>query len=156
MGKILSGARAKLGLVDTSTGVTRFVGTFESISYGFQYDIASAYILGRWTCASLDYTSVEPVQISTSGWRVVDHGPHQDGFVPKVQDLLTSEYLTMVVQDRQTLKAVATIEGVRPGGYSTSIAARQLTQISQSWTGIIVNDELTSNAEPSSSTFLPG
>lgn len=156
MGKVVSGARCKLGVVDPSTGVTRFLGTFESISYGFQYDIQPAYILGRWTCASLDYTSVEPVQISTSGWRVVDHGPHQDGFLPRVQDLLTSEYMTLVVQDRQTKKLIATIEGVRPGGYSTGVAARQLTQVNQQWTGLIVNDEMAVNAEPASSTFLPG
>lgn len=114
-----------------------------------------AFILGRFTAASIDYTSVEPVNCTASGWRVVRHGAHVEGRVPNIKDLLNHEYIQIGVVDRQTLEAVATIRDVRPTGYSSAFAARQLTQMSMSYIGIIVDDESTDNHEPSDSTQLP-
>lgn len=153
--QVMSGARAKIGYTDPSSGITRFFGIFESISYGMQIDVSPVFLLGRWTAAALEYTSVEPVQVSTTGWRVVNHGPHTDGRMPKVQDIMKHEYMTIVVVDRLTLQAVATIKSVRPTSYNTGFAARQLSQMSMSYMGILADDESSDNSEPADSTTLP-
>lgn len=119
------------------------------------YDIQPAFILGRYTCASLDYTAVEPVQVNMSGYRVVDHGPHADGHLPKVQDLLNATYCQLVCVDRQTLKEVAVIRDMLIGGYSGGFAARQLSQLSMSGTGIVVADESSENYEAADAASLP-
>lgn len=153
--KVMSGARAKVGVVDPNNGQLQVVGIYDNFSYGLQYDVSPAFILGRFTAASLDYTSVEPVNCTASGWRVVKHGAHVEGRVPNIKDLLTHEYIQIGVVDRQTLELVATIVDVRPTGYSTAFTARQLTQMTMSYMGILAGDEDTNNAEPADSTNLP-
>lgn len=152
---VLSGPRVRLGRIDPSTGVVRYFGIYESCSFGMQYDVQPVFLLGRWTAAALEYTAVEPVNISCTGWRVVGHGAHTDGGLPRVQDLLTADYQVLTLHDRKTNQTIATIRDVRPTGYSTGYAARQLTQMSVSYLGILVDDELTDNSEPADSTFLP-
>lgn len=152
---VVSGPRCKLGRLDPSSGVVRYFGIFESVSYGLTYDCQPVFLLGRWTAASLDYTAVEPVQVSCTGWRVVNHGPHTDGGLPKIQDLLTADYQLLSIVDRKTHAVIATIRDVRPTGYSTGVAARQLSQLSMSYIGIIADDEDTDNSEASDSVFLP-
>lgn len=153
--KVMSGARAKVGMIDPNTNLLTVVGIYDNFSYGLQYDVAPAFILGRFTAASLDYTSVEPVNCTASGWRVVRHGAHVEGRVPNIKDLLTHDYIQIGVVDRQTLALVATIRDVRPTGYSSAFTARQLTQMTMTYMGIIVDDEDTDNHEPSDSTDLP-
>lgn len=155
MGRVMHGARAKLGILSPSTNTIRFIGIIESISYGMTFDVQPSFVLGRWTCASLDYTSVEPIQINMTGYRVVDHGPHADGQLPKIQDLLNSDYCTIIVVDRQTLKEIAIIQDVRISGFTGGFAARQLSQLSISAVGTLVSDESTDNSEPADSTVLP-
>jgi hypothetical protein len=45
--KVMSGARAKFGIVDPATGKARYLGIFNNVSYGLTYDAQPAYILGR-------------------------------------------------------------------------------------------------------------
>jgi len=151
----MSGARAKVGMVDPNTKQVLVVGIYDNFSYGLQYDATPAFILGRFTAASIDYTSVEPVNCTASGWRVVNHGAHIEGRVPNIKDLLNHEYIQIGIVDRQSLVSVATIRDVRPLGYNSSFAARQLTQMSMPYIGIIVDDESTDNHEPNDSTSLP-
>lgn len=154
--KTVSGARCKVGIVDPSTGVARYVGIFNSVSYGLTYDAQPVYILGRFSPAEIDYTAQEPVNITCSGWRVVDHGAHVEGGVPKLQDLLNHEYLTLTVVDRQNpTRNIATFRNVRPTGYSTTISARNLEEITVTFMGIFVDDESTANAEHPTSIDLP-
>lgn len=153
--KVMSGARAKVGMIDPNTQQLRVVGIYDNFSYGLQLDVAPAFILGRFTAASLDYTSVEPISCTASGWRVVRHGAHVEGRVPNIKDLLHHEYIQIGVVDRQSLALVATVRDVRPTGYSSAFTARQLTQMTMSYMGIIVDDEDTDNSEPADSTDLP-
>ena len=153
--KIMNGARAKVGIVDPNTGLVKVVGIFSNFSYNMQYDAVPAYILGRYSAASIDYVAQEPVSCTATGWRVVDHGAHVEASVPKLSDLLTSEYVQIAVIDRQTNKRVATIRDVRPTGYSTAISARQLEEITVGFMGILCDDESTDNAERFDSTSLP-
>jgi hypothetical protein len=151
--KVLSGARAKLGIM--SGDKVDFVGIFNNVSYGMTLDAQPAYILGRYGPAEIDYTAMEPVRISCTGWRVVHHGAHVDAKIPNLKDLLTHEYLTLVIVDRQTNAAIATFRQVRPVSYDTTINARNLNEITCTFMGILVDDEDTENAETANAADLP-
>ena len=154
--KVMSGARAKFGILDPATGQAKYLGIFNNVSYGLTYDAQPAYILGRYSPAEIDYTAQEPVNITASGWRVIDHGAHAEAKVPNLADLLKHEYLTLTIVDRQNPnKNIAVFRNVRPTGYSTTISARNLEEITVTFVGIFVDDESTANAEDPTSLDLP-
>jgi hypothetical protein len=156
----MTGARAKLGIYNPATGKTKTIGIFNNVSYGLTYDTQPAYILGRYSAAEIDYTSQEVVNINASGYRVINHGPHTEAGVPKLQDLLTADYLTLAILDRQ-LEAnggdgtIAKFHSVRPTGYSTTISSRNLEEITITFVGVLVDDEDTTNTERVGSMDLP-
>ena len=151
--KVFHGARALFQILDPNTGIPQTVGIFDNCSYNMTYDVQAAFILGRFSAAELGYTAQEPVNITCSGWRVVNAGPYQAAAVPHLQDLLLHEYITMQVVDRQTGNPIATFHSVRPQGWNTSIAAKQLETISINFMGLLVDDESGDNAE--SNTPVP-
>lgn len=158
--KIMSGARAKVGVHDPLTGTTRIIGLFSNISYGVVYDTQAAYILGRYVAAEIDYTGVDIVHITASGWRVRKHGVHVDGLLPRVQDLLFHEYLELVVIDRQAEALgeeprIARIRQVRPTSGGGGFTNRQLSEATLSYVGILVDDEDTVNGEHPTAADLP-
>lgn len=158
--KVMNGARAKLGIYDPATGLTRTVGIFNNVSFGLTFDAQPAYILGAYAPAEIDYTSQEPVSITASGWRVIDHGPHVEAGIPRLQDLLTHEYLELAIIDRQREAGgkdgrITKFRQVRPTGYSTTISARQLEEITCTFMAIRVDDESTTNVEGPGAAFLP-
>ena len=155
MAKIMHGARCKIGIVDSTTGQVRYVGIYNNVSYSVNYDVQPAFILGRFTAAALEFTAVEPVSVTCSGWRVVRHGAHVDGRLPSVKDLLRYDYLQIVLFDRQELVPIATIRQVRPTGYSSSLTARQLTEMTCSYLGIPGDDEDVAKDEASDAASLP-
>ncbi len=141
--KIMHGARAQVIL----NGKT--VGIFTNVSYGMQYDIQPAFILGRFSAAELAYTAAEPIGISASGWRVIDQGPFtaSGGTMPKLQDLLTAEDMSFAIYDRQSDKLIMTVVGVRHQGFNTSIAPRALEEMTLSFMGLRLSDETAENNE---------
>lgn len=153
--KIMNGARAKVFLTKPGEPA-RLVGIFTSLSYGVAYDAQPAYTLGAFAPREIDYTAQEPVSIQASGWRVINNGPHIQALIPRLQDLLNHEYLTMTVVDRQTGETIATIVDVRPTGYSTPIANRQLVEQSFSFMGRLMGDETPdSTSDEPTATQLP-
>lgn len=158
--KVMSGARAKVGIHDPQTGETRIIGLFHNVSYGVTYEVQPAFILGRYSAAEIDYTSVDVVNISCSGWRVVGAGWHKEGRLPRVQDLLLHEYLELVCIDRQaealgTTPRIAKIRNVRPTSGSGGFSARQLSESTHTYVGLLVDDEDTENAEHPTAADLP-
>lgn len=158
--KVMSGARARLGIFNPATGRTKTVGIFNNVSYNLTYDTQPAYILGRYSASEIDFTAMELVNITASGYRVIDHGPHVEAGVPKLQDLLTHDYLTLAIMDRQREVqggdgTIAKFHSVRPTGYSTTISARNLEEVSVTFVGILVDDESTQNTERPDSVDLP-
>lgn len=158
--KVMTGARARLGIFNPATGKTKTVGIFNNVSYGLTYDTQPAFILGRYSAAEIDYTSQELVNITASGYRVIDHGPHIEAGVPKLQDLLTADYLTLAIMDRQKEVqgadgTIAKFHSVRATGYSTTISARNLEEVSVTFVGILVDDESTQNTERPDSVDMP-
>lgn len=159
--KVMHGARAKVGIVDPQTGIVNIIGIWNNFSYQLSYDVQPSFILGRFSAAELTTTGVEPVAITAQGWRVVDHGPFQDGRLTNLKDLLFQEYLVLTVYDRQVAagqqpRAIATIRGCLPTGTSSTLSAKQLQESSNTYLGLLMDDESTINAEDPSAADLPG
>jgi hypothetical protein len=147
--KIIHGARAILNVGSTPVGI------FTNVSYGLIYDAQPAYILGRFGPVELAYTGQEPIQVTASGWRVLNHGPHSvDVQVPKLQDLLLHNDITLSISDRQNpTQNLMSVTGVRPTGYTTTISSRQLQEITVTFVGLVLNDESASMSETSAAVF---
>jgi len=153
--KVLHGARAQLMIVDPNSGDSKPVGIFNNVSYSLVYDTQPAFILGRFSPAEIGYTAQEPIQITATGWRVVNAGPHRVGKVPRLQDLIRHEYIELALFDRQTNQRVAKVHSVRPTGYSTTVTSRQLEEITVTFTGLLLDDEDTDNVETAGASDLP-
>lgn len=153
--RTMHGARAQIIIADPNSNSAGIVGIFNSFSYGLAYDVQDVFLLGRLSADELVYTAQETVNCTASGFRVVGAGPHKTAKVPELQQLLSHEYLQIAVYDRQTNQLICRITNVRPTGYSTTINARQIEEISVSFRGLLVGDEDFSNAEPQGSTTLP-
>jgi hypothetical protein len=158
--KVMSGARAKVGVYDAQTGETKFIGMFSNLSYGVTYDVQPAFILGAFGAAEIDYTAVDVVNISASGWRIIGHGWHVDGRLPRVQDLLLHEYLELVVVDRASEAQgldprIARIRNVRPTSGQGGFSSRSLSEVTLTYMGLLVDDESVENAEHPTAATLP-
>jgi len=157
--KVVSGARCKVFIGGSGkpgdTSSMTLVGIFNSVSFGLGYGAQPVYILGRYSPAEIDYTDQDVVGITCTGWRVVGHGPHADGKVPMLQNLLHHDYISLAVHDRATGKLIASISSVRPTGYSTTISNRQLEEITVNFVGIMISDETADNDESAGASDLP-
>ena len=153
--KTMSGARAKVYMTDRNTGETFLVGIWNSFSYSLAHDVQASFILGRFSAAELSTTAVEPVNITAQGWRVINNGPFRTGRLTNVKDLLTQEYLKLDVIDRQTGLVAASIEYCLPTGTSSTVSAKQLQDSTNTYLGLLLDDESTDNSEAASAADLP-
>jgi hypothetical protein len=152
--KVLSGARAKLGFYDGNQ--VNYVGIFSDCSYGVTYDCQPAFILGRYSAAELDYTAMEVVHITANGFRIVDHGWWADANFPSLSQLMSANYMTMSILDRQTLKEIARIDQVRPVAATGGFSARQLSTSTHTYMGLLISDESQpDNVEAAGAMSLP-
>ena len=147
--KIMHGARAQV-IINGKT-----VGIFTNVSYGMTLDVQPAFVLGRFSPVELAYTAAEPIGISASGWRVVDHGPFQDTAMPRLQDLLVAEDMTFSIYDRQTDKNIMPVVGVKHSGFNTSVAPRALEEMTLNFVGLKLSDEFAENEEAKGASDLP-
>lgn len=152
--KTMTGARAQLIISDPSTQTGKVVGIFNNVSWGLAYDAQPIYVMGRHSAAEIVYTAQEAVNISASGFRIVDSGAHVSAKVPQLQDLLTSEYMSLAIFDRQTSKMIAKMHSVVSLGYSTSITARGVQEISCNFMALLVDEENIENAEKAGASDL--
>jgi hypothetical protein len=137
--KVMSGARAKLGFYDGQKPT--YVGIFADVSYGVTYDVQPAFILGSYNAVELDYTAMEVVHVTCTGFRVVNKGWFADAKFPALNDLMFAEYLTMDVLDRQTNLTVARIDYVRPASATGGFTAKMLSTSTHTYMGLLVSDE---------------
>lgn len=153
--KTMTGARAQLIVADSTSKEGKVVGIFSNVSWGLALDQQPIYVLGRYSPAETVYTAQEAINVTATGFRAVDAGPHVSAKVPKLQDLMNHEYMELAVFDRQTNQRIAKIHSVRPTGYSTSVAARGIQEVTVNFIGLLVDDESTpDNAElPGASTL---
>jgi hypothetical protein len=153
--KVMHGARAKVFLVDPTLGAAVVVGIWNNFSYNVSYDVQPAFIIGRFSAAELITTGVEPVSITAQGFRVVNNGPFKTGRLTNVKDLLNQEYLLLQVWDRQTKQYVANIRGCLPTGTSSTVSAKQLQESTNTYVGLLMDDEDTENNEAADAADLP-
>lgn len=152
---IVSGARALVTISEPGKEDTKAI--FTNISYGITYDVQPAYVLGRYTAAAIDYTAVEVVNITASGWRVVGIGGwHTLGKLPTIQELLTAGYINMTIVDRATGNVISRIKDCRATGVSGGFSSRQLSESTYSFVGILVEDENSGDSEAPSAVIIPG
>lgn len=142
--KTMHGSRAQV-MIDG-----RIVGIFNNVSYGVRYDANPIHLLGRFSAAEIVLSGMEPITVTASGFRVVDNGPYEVASVPRLQDLLNHEDITLAIFDRQTGKQIMTVVGVRPTGYNTSVAARGLMDLTVEFMGLSLSDEHDPNGQDES------
>lgn len=153
--RVLSGARAKVGFLQNDT--VNYIGIYSDVSYTTAIDQQAVYILGRFSAASIDPVALEVVNISATGWRVLDHGPFAKtgGNFTQLQNLMTDGYLTFSIMDRQSEKEIARITGVRPASATGGFSMRQLSNVTFSYVGLLLSDESGDNYEAANAMDLP-
>jgi len=156
-GKVVSGARALVQVFDGSQANT--IGIFSQVSYGLTYETAAAWILGRFTAASIDFTSVDLVSMQCHGYRVVGHGWHQEARLPYISEMLFPKYLTFQIYDRGSQIPVMKLTPVLPTSASGGYTARQLSEMQCTYVGILCTDEsdldFNKNTETAGAANLP-
>lgn len=149
--KTLTGARAQL-IVNG-----RLVGLFTNCSYNITYDAQPIYILGRYSASEITYTAQEVVTVDATGFRIIDASPHSAASIPKLQELLNHEDISLALVDRKTGKTFLTVVGVRPMGYSSGVSARGVVEVSVRFMGLRAADESGSQDEtPGASNLTDG
>ena len=151
--KTLSGARLKVGILDGAD--VKWVGIFTTVSWGNTMDAQPLYVLGAFAPVEIIYTAAEAVRVTASGFRIVGQGAHKATNMPYIQNLLDSQYLTLVIYDRQTTQTIATISDVRVLSYDTTSTARNPQEMTVTFMGRIVSDESGANSEGQGASVLP-
>ena len=153
-GKVLSGARVVVKMtVPGGSPVT--LGIFSRCSWQVATPADPAFILGRFSAASLDYTAYEVVSLSATGWRVINQTAEQVAGMPKLQDLLSAGYLSFDLIDRATDTQILHIENVRAVGYSGDFAAKSLAEMPVNYIGIVASNEAGAQSESAGASDLP-
>lgn len=150
----MHGSRAQVAIVGED-GTAHIIGIFNQVSWGVRYDSNPVHLLGRFSAAEIVLTGMEPVTVSCSGFRVVNNGPYKVAGVPKLQELLNHEDITISVFDRITGKALMTVIGVRPTGWNTQVAARGLADLSVEFVGLRLMDESDDSMQDESEGATP-
>ena len=135
--KVFTGARAKV-YVDNV-----LVGMFDSCSFAVNIGAEPIHILGRYSAAEIAQTSYEAVTVNCSGFRIIGNGGHLLPKVPKLQDLLNLETITLAMVDRQSTDNVPimVVQNCLPISYSTGANAKASSRIQISYLGTHAYDE---------------
>lgn len=137
-GKVFTGARAKV-YVDNV-----LVGLFDSCSYRVSIGTEAIHLLGRYSPDEITVTSYEAVTVNCSGFRLIGNGGHILPKVPKLQDLLNLEYITLSMTDRKSpanAEPVMTVVGCVPIDYGTGANAKATSRIQVTYLGTRASDE---------------
>jgi hypothetical protein len=129
----------------------------ESYSYTVNTPVEPIHILGRSSAADMPHLSYEAVPISLSGIRIIGEGPHKQGKVSKLQELLTSEEINIQVGDRQNPAGgpVANFIGAKSTGYSTGISAKGSGRVNINYLARFCEIEDGSQSEAPNAVDLP-
>lgn len=147
--KVMVGARAKVYVNN------QLVGIYETCTYNMNIGTEPIHLLGRYSPDEITPTSYEAVTISCSGFRVVGQGPHVLPAVPKLQDLLNLEAVTIAVVDRQTGQTILTAIGCVPNSFNGNHNARATSRVTINYTGLRISDESGAQDEGQGAVSLP-
>lgn len=147
--KVVTGARAKVYVNN------QLVGIYENANYNMNIGVEPIHLLGRYSPDEITPTSYEAVTISCAGFRVIGQGPHVLPAVPKLQDLLTLEGVTLAIVDRQTGQTMLTAIGCVANSYNGSHSARATSRVTINYTGLRLADESGAQDEGAGAVNLP-
>lgn len=147
--EILTGARAVLRINNVPVGV------FARVSWSVAYDAAPAYVLGRYSAAEITYTGAEIVSVDAVGFRIIGRGAHQVASLPKLQELLNHDSISLSIVDRRTGEEFFKVYHVRPVGYSSDVAPRSQSELSVRFIGIRAEDESGAQEEAAGAVSVP-
>jgi hypothetical protein len=160
--KVMVGARAIVYVENVPVGI------FDSVDYSVNVGAEPIHILGRFSPAEITPTSYEAVTLNCSGFRLIGQGGHALPKMPKLQDLLNLETVTISVLDRQKTKVadgkvvegqdkpILVAKGCIPVSYSTGYSAKSTSRIRITYMGTVAYDESGDQSEGGVSTNLPG
>lgn len=138
MAKVFTGARAKLFVDDV------LVAIFDSCSYSVNVSAEPIHILGRFSASEITPVAYEAVSVSCSGFRLIGNGGHVLPKMPKLQDLLNLEGVTLALIDRQDEangKPIMVVQNCVPVNYSTGVNAKSSSRIQITYLGTHAYDE---------------
>lgn len=149
MPKTMVGGRAKVYVNNT------LIGIFENCNTTRTYGTEAIHTLGKYGPQEIVYTSAEQVNVTCSGFRVVDSGVHtlKGGSVPTVGELLTFEPFQIVVVDRQSGKNVRVVDGCLPASDNDNFSAKATSKININYVGTVTWDEKNDQAEGDTPSF---
>ncbi len=135
--KVFTGSRAKVYCDNV------LVGIFDSCSYAVNIGAEAIHILGRYSPAEITQTSYEAVTVNCSGFRIIGNGGHVLPKVPKLQDLLNLETITLAMLDRQDQSntPVMIVQNCIPINYSTGANGKATSRIQITYMGTHASDE---------------
>ena len=134
--KVFTGARAIVKVDNIPVGI------FDSCSYAVNIGAEAIHILGRYSPAEITQTSYEAVTVNCSGFRIIGNGGHILPKMPKLQDLLQLENVTLSMVDRQdTAKPIMDVKNCIPTSYSTGANAKATSRIQITYLGTHAADE---------------
>ena len=149
MQKTMTGARA---IVKVDGNV---VGVFDSCQYGANIGTEPIHILGRYSPDEISITSYEAVQVSCSGFRIIDQGVHVLPAAPKLQDLLQFQRVQLTIEDRQSGENIMTVSNCVPSNWGEGQQAKGTTRFNISYIGTVLSDESDDQDETDGATALP-
>ena len=149
MQKTMTGARA---IVKVDGAV---VGVFDSCQYGASIGTEPVHILGRYSPDEISITSYEAVQVSCSGFRIIDQGVHVLPKAPKIQDLLQFQRVQLEIEDRQTGSNIMIVKNCVPSNWGEGQQAKGTTRFNISYIGTVLSDESGDQDENEGATALP-
>jgi hypothetical protein len=149
--KTFTGARA---IVKVDNEV---VGMFDSVNYTVNVSAEPIFTLGRFSAAEIVPTAYEAVQANCSGFRIINQGVHVLPKMPKLQDLLNLEGVTLAIEDRQGKAEGSIFEMTNcvPVSYSGGVNGKATSRIQITYLGIKATDESGDQNESAGATNLP-
>lgn len=144
--KTFTGARAKI-FVDNV-----LVGMFDSVSYGSNVGAEPVHTLGKFGPQEIVPTSYEAVQVQCSGFRIIGQGVHVLPKMPKLQDLLNLNSVTISITDRQSGSTIMTVIGCVPTSYSTGHSAKATSKFNVTYMGTKLEEENGTQSESATGT----
>lgn len=141
----MTGARAKIYVRD------KLIGLATECNWNVRYGQEPVHTLGRHEPQEIVTTSQEAIEVTVNGLRVVDSGPHKGmdpetgagaSIVPSLTELMNNLDMTIRIEDRQTKgKNIMTVVGCRSSGYSSTVNAKGMMNLSMNFVGLRATDE---------------
>lgn len=139
----MTGARAKIWIRD------KLIGLATECSWNVRYGQEPVHTLGKHEPQEIVTTSQEAIEVTVNGLRVVNAGPHLGAtngtgasIVPTLQELMGNLDMTIQIEDRQNPgKMIMTVYQCRSLGYSSTVNAKGMMNLSMNFVGIRGTDE---------------